>query len=662
MTETNRGRTTGRRARGQWWSAAVMIAILAATGCSGYSAYRKAQQAEARGDWDDAVLRYSELAHQHPSDLSYRSALLRAKIRASQAHFETGKKYAAANILERALIEYQQAVALDPSNQYAATELEKVRADLDAQRARREKTPSLAQLKSETRGLRPQPPVLEPRAKDPIDLSFPKPTPVTEIYKALGKAFGINVLFDPNLKDQQITLELKQVTAQTALEFVMRTAGHFYKVVDEHSILVAADTPQNRRTYEDLVIQTFYLSNAEVKEAITLLRSLIGAKNLAPNEQLNSITIKDTADKVKVAEQILYTIDKSRAEVVVDVELLQINTTKLRDIGLSLSENSVGFSIDVGGDDVPVRLSDLQYLNQSNWILSLPSFLYNFVKNSSDAQVLAKPQLRISEGEKANLTIGDKVPIPVTTFNTATAQNGGIVPITSFQYQDVGIKIEMEPRVHHNKEVSLKLKVEVSDVGEFVEGSQGSRQPIISTRNIDSVIRLKDGETNILAGLITTDESNSEAGIPGLSDVPVLGRLFSNHRTETRRTDVVLTMTPHIVRLPDITKEDLMPIWVGTEANTTFRGGSPRVESEVIGPFDEELGAGEEGELEEQLQNLPPGLTPAQQLEEALRQQYGQAPPAEQPSTGIDLVPPAFPGSAKPPPPELDEEPPPDER
>lgn len=173
----------------------------------------------------------------------------------------------------------------------------------------------------------------------------------------------------------------------------------------------------------------------------------------------------------------------------------------------------MGFGIDVGGKDVPVRLSDMQYLNQSNWVLSLPSFLYNFMKNSTDAQLLAKPQLRYGEGEKANLVIGEKRPIPVTSFNTATAQGGGIIPVTSFQYQDVGIKIEITPRVHHNKEVTLKLKIEVSNVNGSVPGSAGSAaQPIIGTRNIESVIRLKDGETNVLAGLISTRRRTPRPG------------------------------------------------------------------------------------------------------------------------------------------------------
>ena len=537
---------------------AVGVALLvSALGCTSYRMQREAQQAESREDWDAAVVHYLDLTAQEPSNVRFKSALMRAKIRASQEHFAAGRRFAEAGVLDRSLIELQQAVALDPTNQYAQIELDKVRAEIDrSQGSMSVPAATLDEMKKKTRDVAAQPPILNPRSKAPISLEFPKAVSIFDIYRALGKAFGINVLFDPALKDQELAIELRDVTAQTALETLMRAAGHFYKVIDEHSILIAADTPQNRKNYEDLVIQTFFLSNAEVKDVLTLLRSLIGAKNVATNEQLNAVTIRDTADKVKVAQRIIEAIDKSRSEVVVDVELIQVNTTKLREIGISLSANQVAQTLDLG-EDVPIRLGDLRYLNQNSWALTIPSILYDFVKTNSDAQLLAKPQLRISEGEKGKVHIGDRIPIPVTSFNTSNTVGGGsIVPITSFQYQDIGIKIDIEPRVHHNKEVTLKMQVEVSQLAGFQDAGGGQRQPIIGTRTIESTIRLKDGETNFLAGLIRTDESNGETGIPGLSDIPILGRLFGKTTVDVKRTDVMLTLTPHIVRTPDVTEDD----------------------------------------------------------------------------------------------------------
>ncbi|MEA2694432.1 MAG: ral secretion pathway protein, partial [Acidobacteriota bacterium] len=639
----------------------TLAAMLAITGCSSYGAYRKASIAEQTGNWDEAVLQYIKALQNEPGNITYKAALLRAKTKDSQVHFERGKQFRASGVIDRALVEYQQAVELDPSNQYARAELEHARDAYNAARQNRDLA-SIDEMKKKSRGARPQPPQLNPRSDTPISLDFPNEVSIFDIYRALGKAFGINILFDPQLKDQNIAIELKDVNAQAALETLMRAAGHFYKVVDEHTVIIAADNPQNRRTYEDLVIQTFFLSNAEIKEMTTILRSLIDAKKIATNEQLNAIILRDTADKVKVAERIIEANDKSKAEVVVDIELLQINTTRLRELGVALDSYGIRQSLDLGGTTTggtggtggtttapQLHVSDLQFLNQANWALTIPSVMYNFVKQNTEAQLLAKPQLRITEGEKANLVIGDRVPIPLTTFNTQNVGGaGGIVPITSFQYQDVGIRIDMEPRVHHNQEVTLKVKVEVSQLNGSIVGSGGQSQPIIGTRTIDSTIRLKDGETNFMAGLIRTDESTNDTGLPGLSEIPVIGRLFADKRTQHQRTDVILTITPHIIRQAEITQEDLLPIWVGTESNISFRGATPRLESEAEGPFDGQEGSPEQIQdaIRRRIQRLPRGLRPGEAGspngpavgEDGNPQaQPGQQP--AQPPKGIDLVP-----------------------
>ncbi len=632
--------------------ALALVTVLAA-GCAANASYRKAESYELAGEWDEAVLKYMAALQGDPGNIKYQAALLRAKIKASQAHFEQGKQFEKAGAMERALVEYQQATQLDPTNQYAAAQLDHVRRSLAAQRQNRQ-AETIEQMKEKVRGARPQPPLLNPRSNQPISLEFPQPVSIFQIYRALAQAFGINVLFDPNLKDQDIAIDLKDVTAQAALETLMHAAGHFYKVIDEHTILIAADTPQNRRTYEDLVIQTFFLSNAEVKDMTTILRSLIDAKKIATNEQLNAIILRDTADKVKVAEKIIESNDKSKAEVVVDVELLQIDTTRLSELGIALSQYNVTQTLNTGltggtgtttggtggtgtaatAASGMLQVSQIPFLNQSNWFLNIPNFVYNFVKQNGEARLLAKPQLRITEGNKANLVIGDKVPIPLTTFNTSNTVGTSIVPITSFQYQDVGIKIEIEPRVHHNQEVTLKVKIEVSQLGTPIV-SNGQSEPTIGTRQFDSTIRLQDGETNFLAGLIRDDDSRNDQGIPGLSDLPVIGRLFSDKQHMNQHTDVVLTLTPHIIRNAEITEEDLLPIWVGTEANVTFRGGSPRAESETEGPF-------EEGNTPEEMQEL---------VRRRLQQRLPRGLRSDEPNPNLDgEVQPPPPQSAPPPP------------
>jgi general secretion pathway protein D len=586
-------------------AALALLMALTLLGCSGYRSYREAQIAERHGEWDKAVLNYLELVDQYPGNISYKAGLLRSKIKASHAHFDRAKKLHQAGALDQARREYLQTLQLDPSNQYAQVEYRKVVEAL-AQTGGGGASMSIDQLKAKTQTERAGPPVLSPKSNEPISLNFPNKVSLEDIYHALGQAFGINIQFDSKLRDKTMSIELENVTAQEALETIMRSAGHFYKVLNENTIIVIEDNTQNRRAYEEQVIQTFFLSNAEVKEMLTLLRSLVGTKNIASNDQLNAIVLRDSADAVKVAERIISANDKARGEVVVDVELLQINTSKMRELGVELSQYSVTQSLD---QDPALRISDLEFLNQQNWEITLPGFIYNFVKTSSEAQLLASPQIRISDGEQANLTIGDRVPIPVTTFNSAQTVGGNIVPITSFQYQDVGIRLELEPRIHHNNEITLAIQVEVSSLAGF--NSEG--QPTISTRNIQSTIRLEDGETNFLAGLIRSDETSADVGVPGLSDIPIIGRFFSKKTTDKRRTDLVLTLTPHIIRRPDITAEDLKPLWVGTEGNLTFRGGSPRVESEVEGPFDEEVEAEDENErirdlIRRRIQSLPQGL------------------------------------------------------
>jgi general secretion pathway protein D len=386
------------------------------------------------------------------------------------------------------------------------------------------------------------------------------------------------------------------------LETLMRQENHFYKVIDEKTILIAADNPQNRKTYEDLVLRTFYLSNGDLTDVSNAIRSLLQTTRISVNKAENSITLRDTADKVAIAERIVEQNDKQLSEVVIDVELLQVNTQKLQEIGLILSSYSIGAALPSPGGKTDLGVvippsgatgggaftwNVLKNASVNSLAFTIPSqATVNFIKNNSDAELLAKPQLRISEGQKAQLIIGDKVPIPTTQFNTSNVVGGSVVPITSFQYQDVGIKIDVEPRVHHNKEITMKLTIEVSNLGDDRDVGGGQKQPVIGTRTITSNIRLKDGETNFLAGLYRSDKNRSKSGIPFLQDIPILGRLFSDTKIQATTSDIVLTLTPHIIRIPDITEEDIAPVYVGTDANISFQG-TPRIESPAgAGPFD----------------------------------------------------------------------------
>jgi general secretion pathway protein D len=512
-------------------------------------------------------------------------------------HFEKGKVFRNSGRPDMAVVELEQAFLLDPTNQYAEVELRKAREDYAKKEAERNSETPIQAAKRKARGSRAILPMLDARSNREISLNFPTAKPIRTIYQSLAAAAGINVIFDPDLKDDNVSIVLNNVEFQRALETLMRQEGHFYKVIDENTILIAADTPANRKNYEDLVIRTFYLSNADATEVANSLRSLLQSTRIYPNKADNSITLRDTADKVAVAERIIEQNDKQLAEVVIDVELLQINTTKAEEIGLVLSRYFTsallvppGGTTDLGAELPAGTFSwdQIKDISIRSFGFLLPSITYNLIKGTSAAELLAKPQLRISEGKKAQLIIGDKIPIPVTSFNTSNTVGTNVVPITSFQYQDVGIKIDVEPRVHHNREVTLKLIVEVSQVTGFAPAAEDQQpQPIIGTRTISSEIRLKDGETNFLAGLYRTDASLTKTTIPILGDIPVLGRLVSNEKVDNKATDLVLTLTPHIIRVPDVTEADLQPLYVGTDQNISFQG-TPRIETPgTTGPFDQ---------------------------------------------------------------------------
>jgi len=566
-------------------------------GCSTYKYTRRASDAVVAENWDAAVYYYLEALARDPGNVHFKMALQKVRLKAGEEHFRRGMQFKEAGELARAQAELELAVQLDPTHQYAEVELAKVRKDL-AVLSQEGGAAKLVEMKRAAAEMKVKPPVLNPASEEPMSLSFPNQTNIREIYKAIGQAFGINVLFDPKLKDNKLSIELKNVTARQALEAVVEASGQFYKVFDEKTVIVVDDTPQNRRDYEDLVVKTFFLSNADVKDINNMLRALIDARRIAVNEQLNSLVIRDTADKVAIAERLIDANDKSKAEVLVDVELLQVDTSKLQDIGSSLSTYTLGLSADatkLGGTagsstgSATIPLQNFGNITRSMWSMTLPSLTINLIKSAGEAETLAQPQLRITEREKANLVIGEKVPIPTTTFNTTQTVGGNIVPITAFNYQDVGIKLEIEPRVHHNNEVTLKMKVEVSELGAQVSIGSGQTQPAINTRNIDTVIRLKDGETSLLAGLTKVSKTSTTTKFPWLSDLPVIGRIFSDNYKQTNQTDLVLTLTPHIIRYPDVTEEDLAPLWVGTENRVSIFGNSPRVRSSASGPFDEGL-------------------------------------------------------------------------
>ncbi|HXI02508.1 MAG TPA: secretin N-terminal domain-containing protein, partial [Candidatus Saccharimonadales bacterium] len=569
---------------------ACLVIPLILAGCGAMSLHNQGEKAASMGDWDKAVLSFARAVAMNPDSVRYRMSLDHAKQAASIVHFNKARRYQDAGQLELAIGELQQTTVLDPTNDYARVELEK--ALIEWQKERSQATKSEYEIAEEKAKAERGVPKLNPGSNIPIILKF-KDTEIGQIYEALSKASGINFLYDTKLKlKDKISIDLTNVTFEDAMNTLMLMNKHFYKVVDENTILIADDTQQKRREIEDEVIKTFYLSNADVKDVQTLLRTLLNARQIVQNTQLNAITIRDTPDIVAIAEKIIEANDKAKAELLIDVQLMEISRTVSETLGINLSTQRFNVAYQ-GGDNV--RLNNLDILRQmGNWAIGpIPQVTLDFLKSDSGTQIIAKPQLRVTEGEKANLHIGDSVPIPTTTFNTAGTVGTNVVPITSFTYQEVGIVIEIEPRVHHNNEISLKLNVEVSQLGDQVSTGQNQSAPAINTRQINTVIRLKNGETNLLAGLISDSETSGRTGFPGLIDTPLLQRLFTSNTSTVRKTDLVLTLTPQIIRTPDIRAADLVPLFIGTKNNPHLRGKA----SSPFGPnpFADRGESGEEG-------------------------------------------------------------------
>ena len=542
----------------------VCCLLVAAAGCAtARGPLRAGVQAERDGDFDRAVIEYTNALRLAPDNREARLALERVRLRASQEHFRRGRRLAAEERYEEAALEMQLATELNPSDAAALAELRELRQKLRTRIA-------------VSRGGRTELQTLIERTRDaapagfdlPLDATLPdsmvfSDAPSRLLFGALAKYAGLNITFDPAFRgDERISADFRSTTLADALASLTATTRTFYRVTAPRTITIVPDTPAKRREYEEQVVRTFYLSNADLKEIVDLLRIVVDARQLSAMTGVNAVSLKDTPERIAAAARLIEAVDKARPEVVIDVELLEVDRTRLREYGLQVaSPGSPGISgsADVNREDLTLR--SLRTLTQADvFVTGVPGLYYRLLKNDTATRTLANPQLRTSEGVAAQARFGERVPIPITTF--APFAQGGVnqQPITSFVYENIGVNIDITPRMHHNDEVSLALKVTLSNISGALNGL-----PTFGNREITTTIRLKDGETNMLAGLIRDEERVTLAGIPGLSDLPLIGRFFANTRKEMLESDIVLTLTPHIVRVLDLSEADLRPFRVGRD-------------------------------------------------------------------------------------------------
>jgi general secretion pathway protein D len=562
------------RHSGKWLIAAIFVAGLSIAGCSTKGrAFRNGEQALKNKNWDVAVAEYSRALAEDPNNPEVKLKFNMSKIFASRWHYEEAKRMLDQKKLQEALMELAVAVDLDPENKPAMEEYDRVKGLIEnpASAIIQPAPPERPVSQLPSVALQPE---FNPKPGVSIELKF-KDTSLKEVLQTLGKLGDINVLFDQDFKDIPVSFDFHNTTFIQALDTVLTSTKNFYKVIGKNTIMMAPDTPQKRAEYEETVSRTFFLSNAEVEEIARTLRNVLGIQMVATNVRLNTVTIKDRITRVLAAEKIVEQLDKAKPEVVVDVEILEVNRSRMQQYGIQIaSEGGDGIATTIATEPEKLRLDPGPILSRSNFfIVNFPQATLRLLKSTNDTKLLANLPLRTVVGETGRVRFGNQVPVPQTTF--APIATGGVnqQPITSFIYRDVGINIDITPRVHLNGEVTLEVIIESS----AISGSGFGNLPQFSTSRVEKTIRLKEGETNIIAGLIRDEERSSFRGIPGLAEIPVLGRIFGANEKTIQETDVVLALSPHVIRGLAIRPDDEKMLWLGIEEQqgTTYRPYSP---------------------------------------------------------------------------------------
>lgn len=566
----------------------LLTLVLVLWGCSTLSqSYKLGSEAVMNKDWEKAIQYFEQAALQHPGNSYYRLALIRAKVQASLEHWTKARNLIQEGKKEEALAEYERALKYDPRNMRIINDIRLLNKGQDIQ-AVPKYAPTELPVKLKTVNI-------------PIDLKFTEAS-LQSIFTAMGKLADINVLFDEQYRDSPFTTDLSGLTFDEALSSLCLAAKCFSRVINPTTIIIVPDRPDKRIQYEINAIKTFYLSNIVAQDVSTSLATLLRTQFKAPtifvDKEQNSITIRDVPQVVDLAQRMLNLWDKAKGEVVIDLEIMEVKRQKLRDLGLDLDSHSigVGYSGIDSGTEGWYLLSDLDFSKNENFRLTLPTAFLQFLETDVDTKMIAQPRLRGVEGQEISYIVGDEVPVPSTTFTPIAAGGYAQQPVVSYDYKNVGIDIALTPTIHQEGEVTLELAVKIKALG----GSGYADLPIITSREIKNVIRLKNGETNLLAGLLKDEERKTKKGIFGIKSLPLLGDLFSNTDQDIQQTDVIMTITPYILRSREINQEDTEPLWVNLEETPASSGGMQTIQQEVMQdrpPTAEMLERQREGEM-----------------------------------------------------------------
>ena len=581
----------------------VMAVVLPAAADKAKSFYNKGKDAEARQNYEQAYDYFKQAYELKPKDLLYRASYERTRFLAGASHVHRGQLLRDAGKLDDAMAEFRKAAEIDSASFIAQQEIRRTQKIIDAAGT----GPSPQSAAPPRTGLQKR---LD-EAQGPVDLAQISNVPITlkltedtkVIYDTVGKLAGINVLFDPDYTSRRIRIELNGVTLEEALQIIALESKTFWRPVTPNTIFVASDTPAKRKDIEQSVIKTFYLANlsqpTELQDVTNALRQILEISRIQPLNSQGALVVRGTPDQIALAEKLVGDLDKAKSEVIVEVAVMQISRDKMRNLGISpptsasvALQNNINTTTGTGttttgttttGTPNQINLNRIGNLNATDFTVTIPPATATALFSDSSVKLIQNPQIRAVDGQKASLKIGDRVPVATGSFQPGIG-GVGINPLvnTQFQYLDVGVNIDITPRVHAGREVTLKVMLDISSVTSRVNIG-GIDQPVIGQRKIEHEIRLKEGEVNLLGGILEEQDIKSLSGIPGLAQVPILKYLFSQTNTEHKENEIVFALIPHIVRGQDLSELNQRALQVGTASAIELRRVS-RPASPVAAP------------------------------------------------------------------------------
>jgi general secretion pathway protein D len=562
---------------------------------------KQAQAAEIREQWEEAADLYTKAVDEDPRDAAYLIGMRRTRFNAGLLHIEKARGLRTAGNLAEAIAEFQRAILMDPSSSMAMQELGRTQEMLVRPAGRgRTLTPlEQAQKESEERSAAIQGvPELKPpvRKVGPLKMNN---QPVNVLFNTVAGIAGISVVWDStwNRPTRGFDVDLPEMGVEQALEYISVVTHSFWKVMTPTTIFVTEENPQKRRDMTDNVVKTLYVTNAttpaEFNEIQTAMRTITDIRRVFPYAAQKAIVVRGDADAVALAEKIVRDLDRPKSEVVIDVIIMEANSARTRDLAATIANSAgatginqgIGFSPRAGlaqGTGSVVPLTNLGRISTADFGTTVPGMLLQAMLTDNTTRVLNNPQLRSSDGQKARLEIGDRIPIASGSFQTGVTGNTGVGVNTTFQFQPVGVIVDVTPQVHSATEVTLHIELEVSNVKSYVDVGSIS-QPVVGQNKSTADLRLREGEVNILAGLTRQQEGNTSSGIPGLIDIPILGKyLFGKTNTTKDRGDLMIALVPHIVRTPDYSSDSLRGVFAGYD-NQVKLNYAPKMDEAVPG-------------------------------------------------------------------------------